>query len=184
MNDDGTNPVNLTNTVNEDDDTPDWSPDGEEIVWEREVEGQHDIWRMDKSGDNPTAVTATPEADDYWPAWSPDGQRIAFRSNILASGPREYDVFTVAVDIGSAAADGYTQITTDGANNHRPAWSPDGEWIAFDKARDFADAQAARDNVAIDNDRDVWIKPIAGGMSERLTNRTGTNIAPVWDPRG
>ena len=55
--------------------------------------------------------------------WSPIDGRIAFRSNILASAGREYDIFTVDVEAGPAAADGYTRITTDGQNNHRPAWS-------------------------------------------------------------
>ena len=181
---DGATAVDLTNTLDGDDDTPDWSPDGTQIVWEREVDGQHDIWRMDANGDNATAVTDTPEANDYWPAWSPDRGRIAFRSNILASGTWEYDIYTVDVDAEPAAADRYTRITTDGWNNHKPAWSPDGQWIAFDKARDFAEAQAARNKAAIDSDRDVWIKPVAGGMSEQLTNRKGTNVAPVWDPSG
>lgn len=174
---DGTTPVNLTNTLDGDDDTPDWSPDGTQIVWEREVDGQHDIWRMDANGDDATAVTDTPEADDYWPAWSPDGERIAFRSNIGASQPREYDVYTVDLDAGPTAADGYTRITTDGQNNHRPAWSPDGLTIAFDKARDM-------DPGRFKVERDVWTKPVGGGMSLRLTDRSGTNVGPVWRADG
>lgn len=47
MNSDGSGNTNLT-ASDEDDDTPDWSPDGGQIVWERAVATttgeQHDIW--------------------------------------------------------------------------------------------------------------------------------------------
>ena len=60
-------------------------------------------------------------------------------------------------------------------NNHRPAWSPDGTTIAFDKARDL-------DPDRVDVERDVWTQPVSGGMSERLTDGSGANLAPVWRP--
>ena len=162
----------------EDDDTPDWSPDGDQIVWEHRSAEQYDIWRMDVDGldgSNPRPVTDT-SARDFWPAWSPDGQRIAFRSDIDAAGvARSFDIFTVSVDDAAASGDAYTRITTDGQNDHRPAWSQDGAIIAFDRARTL-------DEDRYDLERDVWSIRVDGGRSERLTDGSGTNVGPVWRP--
>src|SRR5262249_6692104 len=58
--------------------------------------------------------------------WSPDGKRIAITS--ARSGERR--IYIVDVDGGRVV---------DVGEGHRPAWSPDGNWILFDSPRDHTD---------------------------------------------
>jgi Tol biopolymer transport system component len=68
--------------------------------------------------------------DDDEPAWSPDGNRIAFVRRRVPE-PRDMqnsDVFLIDARAGAAP-----RRLTDfpGPDGGRPAWSPDGKWIAF-----------------------------------------------------
>lgn len=68
--------------------------------------------------------------EDDSPAWSPDGQRIAFVREVLAEPgqPRNSDVYVIDARHGAQP-----KRLTDfvGPDNGRPAWSPDGKWLAF-----------------------------------------------------
>lgn len=78
----------LTDNVN--DGTPAFSPDGRFIALVTNVQGGHDIFRMNADGSGRVRLTQTPlwvpvqpDSDSkQWnnvaPAWSPDGSRIAF----------------------------------------------------------------------------------------------------------
>ncbi len=65
------------------------------------------------------------------PSWSPHGRRIAFLSNHDPHPERELhgQLYVIAVRPGARARALTTR--TDYAENTRPAWSPDGKWIAF-----------------------------------------------------
>ena len=79
MNTDGANPINLTNHLSVDRE-PDWSPDGNQIVFTSDRDGNREIYVMNADGTNSINLTNHLAADNG-PAWSPDGMRIAFNSN-------------------------------------------------------------------------------------------------------
>lgn len=76
----------LTNGA--DDQTPQWSPDGQWIVFVRRVspEGVTGLWRMRADGSNQHPLTNPENMDDSAPTWSPDGQHIAFVRTRLGIG--------------------------------------------------------------------------------------------------
>ena len=82
---DGSSPTWLTNRLDKDDAWPDWSPDGEKIVFESCERGSLywldcEIYVIDAGGGNVTRVTHNNFADTN-PVWSPNGSRIAFATD-------------------------------------------------------------------------------------------------------
>ncbi len=62
------------------DSSPDWSPVGNKIAFQRQTAGNWDIWVINADGSGEQRLT-THDSVDGLPAWSPDGAHIAFLSN-------------------------------------------------------------------------------------------------------
>jgi hypothetical protein len=108
---------------------PAWSPAGDKIVYQSNVDGTWDLWVVDVDVNAnppthgvPVKLTTDGVADEKYPEWSHDGTRIAFSSD--QSG--QYEVYTVP-----AAGGSWTQITSGGDHSGSPTWSPDDLWIAY-----------------------------------------------------
>lgn len=76
---DGSNKKQLTNNESEDW-HPEVSPDGKEIVFMSDRDGNHEIYVMNIDGSDPKRLTYN-EVRDSTPTWSPDGTQILFTSN-------------------------------------------------------------------------------------------------------
>ena len=95
--------------------TPDWSPDGKQIVFIHEHWlNPRDIWMINSNGTNPRALLEQEEHEGggvyYFPTWLPDGSRIAF------VGPSS-SIYTMLPD--------GTQIENTGI---RGSWFDDFDW--------------------------------------------------------
>ena len=100
---------------------PDWSPDGEKIVFHSYRDGTYHIWTINKDGSDLTQLTSG-ISDNREPDWSPDGKSIVFSSD--RSG--NYDIWQI--DLASKEL---KQLTSDPANDSNPAFSTSGAKIAF-----------------------------------------------------
>jgi serine/threonine protein kinase len=99
---------------------PRLSPDGTRALVFRTVEGNSDVWLIDKL--RASRVTAAP-ASDQFPIWSPDGLRFVFRSN--PSG-----VFNLFV--ASASSLGSERPLVESARDKvANDWSHDGKYLTF-----------------------------------------------------
>ena len=106
---DGSNPTRLTTGAV--DQSPDFSPDGTKIAFERGIGANDEIWLMNPDGSGQTPLTTG--HTNTTPEFSPDGTKIVFVR--IINNTRQ--LFTMNPD-GSDQ----TQVPTPG-NAFFPAWS-------------------------------------------------------------
>lgn len=148
-------------------DYPQWSPDGTKILFRGIVDGASNIYTVNVDGTGLVNITAGLPADltnRREPAWSPNGSKIAF----IAVRDGQHKVWTIDTD-GS----NLTQVTTGGGFEMTPAFSPDGQKIAYTRYN-AANAQLGDD---------IMIVSASGGTPTRLA-LPGDQRTPAWSPDG
>lgn len=122
-----------------DEQKPCWSPDGKSLAFSSDRCGNRDLFVIDLATRRVRQLTFH-SADDDSPAWSPDGRWIAFQSNRdsnldLALNNNVWDLWKVRAEGGTAS-----RVTRFRGEN--PAWSPDGELLAYDRySSGYADGE-------------------------------------------
>ena len=164
-----------------------YSPDGKWIVFtsERNGSGQADIYRCHPDGTGLERLTDSPFLDDQG-ALSPDGTELAFvstrdthKANIWILDLKTHRLRNLS---GLAELQGDPQ-KPDGF--FRPAWSPDGRWIAFSSDRN-TEWKGHGNGSGWEHVQELSIYLVRpdGKEFRRLTEPGISAGAPKWSPDG
>lgn len=153
-----------------------FSPDGSQVLFVSDRDGDPDIYLMNADGTNVRQVTNEPGYDGG-PFFSPDGRWIAYRTDRL-----EKDMLQIHV----MRADGSDDVAvTAGKGVHwAPFWHPTRPWLIWTGA-DHSDP-TARPNY------DLWMAAwevaddggFVAGEPLRLTDHPGADVLPAFSPDG
>jgi dipeptidyl aminopeptidase/acylaminoacyl peptidase len=117
------------------------------------------LWVFDLETRKGEAITSG-NFDERSPVWSPDGKLIAFVSK-RAPDPDRSDDSNIYVIEAKAGAEPRPVTTFAGPDGGRPAWSPDGQWIAY--------FQGDEPRFHAYNLNKLAVAPAAGGPARVLT---------------
>ncbi|MFB3918093.1 MAG: Tol-Pal system beta propeller repeat protein TolB [Terriglobales bacterium] len=146
--------------------SPAWSHDGTKLAFSSSRTGDPEIYVTDSNGSNLKRVTAY-HGPDVSPVWNPKtGAQIAWVSGR-----------TGLAQIWLMDADGTNpQRLTDGGYAVSPAWSPNGQFLAFAWFRRYGPGAPGA--------QDIYLMDIASRQWIQLTHDGGRNDFPSWSPDG
>jgi len=128
----GARPRNITSSPAAIEDDPDWSPNGQTIVFTSHAVTDDpvnsvtaEIYTVNSDGiGTPMRLTNNSE-EERAPAWSPDGRRIVF--SCRRGGP-DFELCVMNAD-----GTGQVQLTDNDVPDLTSSWSPDGKKIVFNR---------------------------------------------------
>jgi Tol biopolymer transport system component len=185
MNADGTGEALLTRTFRFSEGQPSWSADQKTLIYRRTPENplvqDGDIWALDVEASKPDPANPVTHpvlqmtGDERYPTFSPDGTQIAFRHGddlVEPSGDEE-------VYVMNADGTNVRRLTDNADFDSAPAWSPDGQWLAFEHAPGDTLTPGTEPQ-----EKDIYVMRPDGSDVRRLTDSPGLDEGPVWSPDG
>jgi Tol biopolymer transport system component len=163
-----------------------FSPDGKWIVFTSEKsgagQGQADIWRVHPDGSGREHLTSDPSVEDIG-VLSPDGTKLAYVST--KGGGRTTNIWVLDLKTKKAKNltwDGKSAPAPTMNSNFRPAWSPDGQWLAFssDRGETWAGAEQGA-GVGHTQPLSLYVIHPDGTGLRRITSTTP--VASTGEPR-
>jgi Tol biopolymer transport system component len=152
---------------------PAWSPDARTIVFDSDLHRTAhrivNLFTIGPGGDGLHEISLAAGGLAVAPAYSPDGKLISYEWDADAE-PGHRQGIDVAHADGSRVAR-LTELDSDVAVDGRPAWSPNGKWVAFTRIR------GSGKGVIVKVERD------GGGRVVLTPPRLDANNA-AWSPDG
>ncbi|MBN2383520.1 PD40 domain-containing protein [bacterium] len=139
-----------------------WSADGSRIYFDSLENGIYSINSMRRDGsDKRVFKKGGPQHSYVLTSCSPDGKHIAF----TVSTARGWHIHILDVETGME------KVLTDRGGNCRPAWSPDGRYIAYV-------------STVTDGKGDIWTMRADGTDKRQITTSPDYDYCPTWSADG
>ena len=147
---------------------PHFSPDGTQIAFSGEYEGNVDVYVVSAGGGVPRRLTYHPDAD-YAMGWTPDGKRVLFssRRDSFADSGKLYAIGlneAMPVPLPLAAAE-------DGS------YSPDGSHIAYEPVFHW---QSAWKQYHGGQTLKIWLADLADSSIVPIPRENSNDFNPMW----
>ncbi len=185
---------------------PDWSPDGQQVVFVSEDEGgTGDLFLIKQDGSHRRRLTHDPARYEN-PAWGPNGDWIAFEKGVGENWD-SWGLFLIRPD-------GSGLHSLEGTNLFHPSWSPEGtaiavvtgseeEWygavfsledgtllrvtpegLTVGSVKWSPDGRWIAFDGGVGEHFDLWLVDRNGHNMRRLTTSPAIDARPEWSPNG
>jgi TolB protein len=142
---------------------PAWSPDGTKVMFMSSMYGNPELFVADADGGHVRRITHSVGASTS-PAWNPQtGQQVAFVSD-RGGLPQLYTMDAEGGDVQKLPLPDMGYVID-------PAWSPNGQLLAFSWRRP-------------NGNYDMYVMDLASHQLVELTRDAGRNERPSWSPDG
>jgi tricorn protease len=153
---------------------PVFSPDGTQVAFAGEYEGNLDVYVVPVEGGEPRRLTYHPDPD-LPVAWTPDGKGVLFRSPRASYG-RFTRLFTASLSGGLE-----TELPLPMAEE--ASYSPDGgklAYVPFTNTRGFPGAYIAWKKYRGGSSPFVWIADLQTSAVEKIPHTDANDFNPMW----
>ena len=148
---------------------PRFSPDGTQLAFSGNYDGNEDVYVMPVGGGEPRRITHH-GARDRLLGWYPDGKALLFASGMTSFTDRVSQLFKVA-------AGGGLPERLPVPYGEFGAISPDGKLLAYTPiSTDFATWKRYRGGMA----PDVWLFDLEKKTAENITHNDANDSQPMW----
>ena len=146
--------------------SPAWAPSGDRLAFSSSRTADPEIYLVDSNGAGLKRITAY-KGPDVSPVFNPKtGAQIAFVSGRTGL-PQIYIMDADGANLQRVTNEGYAVS---------PAWSPNGQFLAFAWTRHYGPGAPGA--------QDIYIMDIASKQWVQLTHGGGSNDFPSWSPDG
>ncbi len=149
--------------------SPVFSPDGTEIAFTGEYDGNVDVFTIPASGGVPKRLTYHPGRDAAV-GWAPDGKRVLFSSH--RAMPNDGDkLYTIPLEGGGLPEELPLPIAEEGS------YSPDGSHLAYVPLFQW---QQAWKRYRGGQTRKIWIADLADSSIVKIPRDNSNDFNPMW----
>jgi serine/threonine protein kinase len=141
----------------QEDSEPEYSPDGNKILFRSSRSGNFELWVCSKDGSNAAQITSLGGHLGSG-RWSPDGRHIVF--DAITPNDKNGGIWLTASTGGAPR-----RLTPPEMAANVPGWSRDGKWVYFG------------------HNSGVWKIPAGGGSPSRVASEEGLDVAESPDSR-
>ncbi|HKQ79792.1 MAG TPA: PDZ domain-containing protein [Blastocatellia bacterium] len=149
--------------------TPIFSPDGSQIAFTGQYDGNIDVFIVPASGGVPRRITYHPGAD-VAVSWTPDGKSVLFRSGRASNSIRYHRFFTIPAE-GGLETEVPLPMAYDGS------YSPDGSKLAY---MPLLPAFAQWKNYRGGQMTKIWLANLSDSSVVEVPRANSNDHRPMW----